>query len=204
MNIHAILHGSRANGPELRSVVWVRGCNLGCGGCVNRATWDFTGGTQYDPDDLAREIFAHCLPGTKGITVSGGEPMHQAVSLLAFFKAVRARRPDFSLGMFTGYTWHELIAGTYDLLEPLPERYRQSTLMRDRDLVWHALYPMLDFVKMGRWDATQPGNDAPLCTSANQELILPTIRYKREDFGPNVMEFNIEADGIVTITGFPL
>lgn len=187
MRVHAIMHGSRANGPGLRSVVWFAGCSLGCAGCVNPATHDPNGGEEITPDFLAARLFAQMPAGTVGVTISGGEPFQQPHDeLIEFVYRLHALRPGFSVGMFTGYGLSEL---------------------RDAAVhAWLTVRPMLDFVKVGRFQRDNPAgpNAPPLCTSANQQLILPTSRYTYADFGPLTVEYNIEADGLVVITGFPL
>lgn len=41
MLVHAIVPGSRVNGPGLRAVLWLQGCLLHCPGCWNMATHRF-------------------------------------------------------------------------------------------------------------------------------------------------------------------
>jgi len=43
MLIHAIISASRANGPDLRAVVFFQGCTLGCRGCWNPTSHAFRG-----------------------------------------------------------------------------------------------------------------------------------------------------------------
>jgi anaerobic ribonucleoside-triphosphate reductase activating protein len=186
----------------MRTCVWVQGCALGCQGCVNRNTWDFTIGSECPPELFANQLFSSILPGTRGITISGGEPMHQACALLAFCRAVKRRRPGFSLGMFTGYTLAELDSGDYLLRDPWPGTAELSQCNEGQ--LWRDLYPLLDFVVAGRYDRTAGPGTEPLCSTANQRLILPTSRYTREDFQGNVIEYNFEADGLCIVTGIPI
>ena len=78
--IHSIQSLGALDGPGVRFVVFMQGCNLRCGCCHNPDTWDFSGGEIFTPERIVenakhyREYF-----GTKGgITVSGGEPLLQA------------------------------------------------------------------------------------------------------------------------------
>lgn len=203
MQYHSIIHNSRANGPELRSVIWLQGCRgMNCPGCWNQETHDPEGGRETDPDTLARELFMRCPPGTKGVTISGGEPVQQAISLLQLLRAIRARRPDWSLGLFTGYDFRELTHGNYRLDEYhgfWPARAKQV-----RAQIWRRIYPMLDFIKLGRFDRACGPGTMPLCTSGNQQLLLPTSRYTYNDFPPLIVEDHIDSEGLHTITGFPL
>jgi pyruvate-formate lyase-activating enzyme len=98
MNIHSVLYGS-ANGPGLRTVVWTQGCTLKCPGRTNPRTHPHGIGRNVQPDELARELFLAIRPGTEGITFSGGEPMQQAASLYELICAIKARWPDYSIGL---------------------------------------------------------------------------------------------------------
>src|ERR1035441_5283857 len=54
MLVHAIMPASRANGPGLRCVVFVQGCNLGCPGCWN--SWGHTfRGTEFAVETIRSE-----------------------------------------------------------------------------------------------------------------------------------------------------
>jgi anaerobic ribonucleoside-triphosphate reductase activating protein len=185
VRLHSILHGSRANGPNLRSVVWVQGCvGIGCAGCVNPATHDPNGGTEISPNELAHQLIRYAAPGTEGLTLSGGEPL-QCKELLSFIQSVKFCAPDWSVGIFTGYTREEL--GGYS----------------DLGARWNRIRATLDFAVVGRYDRTQPCNK-PLVSSANQELVLLSDRYSLTDFGPQTEEVHIGPDGLFVITGFPV
>lgn len=86
--VHSIQSLGTVDGPGVRFVVFMQGCNLRCGCCHNPDTWDTSGGTEYTPrqiTDMAvryKEYF-----GTKGgITVSGGEPLLQPQFVTELFK----------------------------------------------------------------------------------------------------------------------
>lgn len=78
--IHSIQSLGTVDGPGVRFVVFMQGCDLRCGCCHNPDTWNMSEGTEY----TAEEIFARVLRcreyfGSEGgITVSGGEPLLQA------------------------------------------------------------------------------------------------------------------------------
>jgi anaerobic ribonucleoside-triphosphate reductase activating protein len=186
MRIHAIIHGSRVNGPGLRTVVWFQGCTLACPGCHNPATHPTDGGFDITPEALAHKIIAEAPEGTEGITMSGGEPFQQSADLFKFLSAFGSFRPLWSMGVFTGYTMDELAAQRIPM-----------------DNVW------LDFAVCGRYDFTRPTLDhwylAPwlrLCSSTNQRLYLLSSRYDYSDFPAPALEVNIDADGLTQITGF--
>lgn len=68
------------DGPGIRYVVFMQGCNLRCGCCHNPDTWDANGGTAYTPKEIAEkaERYKAYFAEKGGITLSGGEPLLQA------------------------------------------------------------------------------------------------------------------------------
>lgn len=76
------------DGPGVRFVVFMQGCNLRCGCCHNPDTWETGTGDEYS----AHDIFEKCKKykeyfGNKGgITLSGGEPLLQASFAKEIFK----------------------------------------------------------------------------------------------------------------------
>jgi len=77
--IHSFQSLGTVDGPGIRYVVFMQGCNLRCGCCHNPDTWDVQAGEIY----TAEQVFQKMLPfqdyfgTTGGITVSGGEPLLQ-------------------------------------------------------------------------------------------------------------------------------
>ena len=205
MRLHSILHGSRANGPSLRSVVWFQGCSIGCKGCQNPATHSFSGGLEIEPEDLAYQIVRESADGTDGITISGGEPLHQAVSLYRFLSMIRAIRPNWSLGMFTGYTLTELTIGDYMVYDALADRDGKRRLWE------HQIREALHWAITGRFDASRPTLDVDytlrphlrMCSSLNQCLWIFHGKHTYEDFADRMCEVNIGPDGLTQISGFP-
>jgi anaerobic ribonucleoside-triphosphate reductase activating protein len=209
MNIHALLNGSRANGPGLRSVLWTQGCDLHCPSCWNPGTHAFSGGEEIHPNDLAERVVKDAAPGTTGLTISGGEPMHQADSVWKLIFSVKLRRPSWSVGMFSGYYFPELKHGDYDLREDIGVLANCGV----KRLLWDSqLMPLLDWIVCGRYDRNSlasdivPGSrpDAHFVSSYNQQLILLSNRHSYSDFQPLQYEVNISAEGLVKLTGFPV
>ena len=193
MKISSILYGTKANGPGLRACVWVQGCSILCPGCINPHTHSFDGGQKADPDDLAKHIIEYAHPGVDGVTLSGGEPMSQAISVYSLICSIHAYRPNWSVGLFSGYTLTELITGQYDLREPL-----HLDTPGIRSLLWtDQIKPHLDWSVTGRYDRSRPPKG--FCSSANQHLLIYR-RYQYEDFEP-LKEVLIGEDGLTQITG---
>ena len=194
MLVHAIMPATRVNGPGLRCVVFVQGCNLGCSECWNFYTHDFRG-TEFAIEAIQAEL-VNCYRqySLDGVTFSGGEPMQQAEDLAKLVQGLRLALPTLSFGMFTGYSERELETGRYFT------RYGVSQDLRRT--LWRSLRGQLDFAVMGRYNRLQP-SDAPMRTSANQVLTLFSSRYSESEFGEQTVEITIAADGLARTTGFP-
>lgn len=67
------------DGPGIRFVVFLQGCNLRCGCCHNPDTWEMSVGNEYTAIELAEkaERYKSFFGKDGGITLSGGEPLLQ-------------------------------------------------------------------------------------------------------------------------------
>ena len=77
--VHSLQSLGTLDGPGIRYVVFLQGCNLRCGCCHNPDTWAISGGTEYSAQDLIAKAlrYREYFGNDGGITVSGGEPLLQ-------------------------------------------------------------------------------------------------------------------------------
>lgn len=77
--VHSLQSLGTLDGPGVRYVVFMQGCNLRCKCCHNPDTWE-TGGTEYTAAEIFDKVtrFREYFGNDGGITVSGGEPLLQA------------------------------------------------------------------------------------------------------------------------------
>lgn len=87
-NIHSLQSLGTVDGPGVRFVVFMQGCNLRCGYCHNPDTRQINIGTTYTPDELIEKIIRYksYFGDEGGITVSGGEPLLQAEFVCELFR----------------------------------------------------------------------------------------------------------------------
>ena len=92
-NIHSIETFGSADGPGVRYLIFLKGCNMRCKYCHNPDTWAKTEGEMKTPEEiLAQALRYKNYWGKKGgITVSGGEPLRQMEFLTAFFELARSK-----------------------------------------------------------------------------------------------------------------
>ena len=78
--VHSIQSLGTVDGPGLRFVVFLQGCNIRCGCCHNPDTWSMSGGKEYTPKQIVDKAvrYKEYFGKLGGITLSGGEPLLQA------------------------------------------------------------------------------------------------------------------------------
>ena len=196
MRVHAFMECSLVNGPGRRAVVWLQGCELGCQGCWNPVTHLHGAGSETSVGELASRIAsAYQAHSLQGITISGGEPLHQISDVIRLLTLLKQQLSIFSAGLFTGYTEAELNRGNFHTYLPSSPVVRQDQ--------WRQLRVLLDFAVLGRFNSRQASPTTPLITSRNQRLQLFSDHYCREDFREQQIEVTIDASGLTQITGFP-
>jgi len=90
--VHSFTTGSTVDGPGVRVVGWLAGCQFKCVYCHNPDTWKMTNGL---PVTVARAVevikqYQHDLKIMKGgVTLSGGEPLLQHRFVLNVFAAAK-------------------------------------------------------------------------------------------------------------------
>ncbi len=105
MNYAEIKFCDIANGPGVRTSLFVSGCTHRCKGCFNEIAWDFGYGKPFT-DDTVREISDSLAPSyVTGLTVLGGEPFEpeNQPEVLRLLKTIRCEHPNKSIWCFTGY-----------------------------------------------------------------------------------------------------
>ena len=115
MNYAEIKYNDIANGPGVRTSLFVSGCTHHCKECFNPMTWDFCYGKNFD-SSVENEIISSLEPAwISGLTILGGEPMEPAnqKALRPFLEKVRAAYPGKTIWIYSGYTFEELTDKDY-------------------------------------------------------------------------------------------
>ncbi len=91
--VNSIQSLGTVDGPGIRFVVFMQGCNLWCGCCHNPETRSVSGGKEYTAAELAEKAahFKEYFGREGGITLSGGEPLLQAEFARELFRECHAR-----------------------------------------------------------------------------------------------------------------
>lgn len=108
MNYLGIDKSSISNGPGVRVVLWVTGCNIHCKGCQNPESWDFNAGKLFD-EAAKHELFkALDKPYIRGITISGGNPLDRPCEIFRLVTEIKNKFPDKDIWLYSGYTYDEI------------------------------------------------------------------------------------------------
>lgn len=91
--IHSFQSLGTVDGPGIRFVVFMQGCNLRCSCCHNPDTWDMANGREYNAEEVASRVerYKEYFGADGGITVSGGEPLLQSEFVIELFRICRQK-----------------------------------------------------------------------------------------------------------------
>lgn len=106
-NIHSYESFGTVDGPGIRFVVFMQGCNLQCKYCHNRDTWSFEKKKEITPKELLNKIlkFKEYIDiSNGGVTFSGGDPLIQAEFLIEILELLKENNIHTAIdtsGMFS-------------------------------------------------------------------------------------------------------
>ena len=89
--VHSLESFGSADGPGVRYIIFLSGCNMRCQFCHNPDTWDIKAGKEYTASQLLKTAnrYRPYWGSEGGITVSGGEPLLQIDFLLELFQKAK-------------------------------------------------------------------------------------------------------------------
>lgn len=118
MNYAQIRKYDIANGPGVRTTIFLTGCTLNCKNCFNKEYQNFHFGKVFD--EKAFDEVMDCLSDANisGLSVLGGEPFDNLEGLREFITKVRAKS-EKDIWIYSGYTFEELLEkdGAMDVLK---------------------------------------------------------------------------------------
>ncbi|MDN3651340.1 4Fe-4S single cluster domain-containing protein [Thalassotalea ponticola] len=185
LNLGAIVDATAAEGPGVRTAVWVQGCLKRCSSCCNPDFLKIKPANVIEVEQLKKRVEANKKNfGIQGITLLGGEPVLQAngLSELAQF----AQSIGLSVMLFTGYELEEL---------------DESRFAGIAKLLNH-----VDVVVDGEFELKHVEQNRNWVGSMNQKFHYLTNRYDRSiesSLGTVTNEWRINAHGQVSANGLP-
>ena len=153
--VHSIESFGLVDGPGVRSVVFLKGCNLRCRYCHNPDTWTKEGGEEWEAESLFQKLyrFKPYWKNKGGITVSGGEAMLQMEFVTELFSIAKEHGVHTALDTSGGpfcmepdylESFQKLMDVTdlfiLDMKEMDPERHKALTGQDNRNILEFARY----------------------------------------------------------------
>ena len=108
MNFAQIRKYDVANGPGIRTTIFVTGCTHKCPNCFNEEYQDFNFGDSWTRKETDEVIEDLKLDEVKGLTVLGGEPFQNEVDLLQVIRDIK-KEVQKEIWIFSGYTYEEIL-----------------------------------------------------------------------------------------------
>lgn len=119
--IHSTESFGSVDGPGIRFIIFVQGCNMRCQFCHNPDTWATKSSDAYTTS--ARDILAQALryksywKNDGGITVSGGEPLLQIDFLIELFRLAKEQGVNTCIDTSGGpFTFEQPFFGKFEEL----------------------------------------------------------------------------------------
>ncbi|MBO7344956.1 MAG: pyruvate formate lyase-activating protein [Clostridia bacterium] len=155
------------DGPGVRYVVFMQGCNLRCACCHNPDTWAINGGNTYTAEQVVEKAcrYKEYFGKAGGITLSGGEPLVQAPFVKKVFSLCKERGINTCLDT-SGSIINDNVL---ELLEVTDRVLLDIKYTNDKDYINHVgceLSIVLKFLRLL--------NDRKIPTTIRQ-VIIPTI-----------------------------
>ena len=91
--IHSVESFGSADGPGVRYIVFLKGCNMRCQYCHNPDTWAKDGGELMTPEEVLKKALRYKTYWKEkgGITVSGGEALLQIDFITELFRLAKEK-----------------------------------------------------------------------------------------------------------------
>lgn len=123
--IHSVESFGSADGPGVRYIVFLKGCNIRCQYCHNPDTWAKDGGELMTPEEVLKKALRYKTYWKEkgGITVSGGEALLQIDFVTELFRLAKEKGVNTCL---------DTSGNPFSLEEPFKSKFDE--LMKYTDL----------------------------------------------------------------------
>lgn len=116
MNYAAIRRYDVANGPGVRTVLFVSGCTHNCEGCFNKEQQNFSFGNKWTKE-VEDKFIEYCKDiYVDGVSILGGEPFQQNMDS-DFINLLKRLKEEVGkpIWVWTGYTIWEVFSYPYKI-----------------------------------------------------------------------------------------
>lgn len=161
MNYANMIKYDIANGPSIRTSLFVSGCYFHCEDCFNQEAQQFDYGQPFTKEAYNTLMKYVSDPKVDGLSILGGDPLcqapHDLITLIEICKETHALGK--TIWLWSGFTWERIfpVATTDDF--DLSRVYRQE------------LVKNVDVLVDGQFDKSKKDLRLHYCGSSNQRVI---------------------------------
>ncbi len=148
--IHSYESFGTVDGPGIRFVVFMQGCNLRCRYCHNRDTWEFNTGMQITPKELLNKIlnFKEYMDiSNGGVTFSGGDSLCQPKFLIEILKLLKENNIHTAIDTSGMFNLNKDVKEIIDLADLFLVDIKHIDDEKCKDLCGHSNKLELEFIK---------------------------------------------------------
>lgn len=127
-----------ANGPGIRTSLFVSGCSNHCEGCFNPETWNPNYGNEFTDEEI-KKIIESVDDNIAGISILGGDPL-EIYNLIMVKKLITEFRKEFGfkkdIWLWSGYTIENIIndRNKWDIVKDVDVLVEGPFKIEERDL----------------------------------------------------------------------
>ncbi len=170
--INSVQSLGTVDGPGVRFVLFMQGCNLRCGICHNPDTHSQLGGKEYTPEDVFQRVL-RCrdyFGEEGGITVSGGEPLLQPEFCKELFTLCKEAGINTCLDT-SGSIYNESVRNLLQKTDRVLLDIKYTTDELYKEHVGASLAPVLNFLDV---------LDEMKIKTTVRQVIVPTLNDNEE------------------------
>jgi pyruvate formate lyase activating enzyme len=147
--LHSVETGAAVDGPGMRFVFFMSGCQFRCQYCHNPDTWKIYGGRKVTLDEALAEVrpYNKFLKFAGGVTISGGEPLMQAPFVGALFKRIKSEFGLHTALDTQGFLHAAVDDAFFDSIDLVLLDIKHSDPEKYHALTGQHLQPTLDFAQ---------------------------------------------------------
>ena len=186
MNYALIRENDIANGPGVRTSLFVSGCRHHCKGCFNPETWNFNYGSLFTQNEIDQIIQATEPSFVDGLTLLGGEPLEpeNQEALIELLKQFREKLPSKTVWCYSGFSFEkDLLPKINNNIEHIKELLSLVDVLVDGKFVEELKSSALLF----RGSSNQNIIDLKKSISENKMVLLPG-KWERKMGSGNIYE----------------
>ena len=128
MNYAMIKKYCIANGPGIRTALFVSGCPLHCKGCFNQDLQDYNYGKPFT-EETYQEIKDSMNEHIDGLSILGGEPLapNNSIEIRNLCKRFKQDFPNKTIWLWSGYTIEQIYQRAKDGIDIYPKEILQNS-----------------------------------------------------------------------------